>query len=556
MCSGWTSSRSRATSRRRRLFVAAAIVPGSMLTMHGVGLNPRRTGSRRPRAHGRPISVYNRRRSAVSRPGRGDACVRARGRDRLARRGAVADRRAAAPRARRLSCARRDRRRGAAELRVKETDRIAGVVEELRRIGVTSGQPATASASRACPTPRRCRRACAATIGSRCSARSPACPRAKASSSWRRCGRGELSWVSSRFSSRSPPARLTTLRRHDRRHRRTSRIREEHRRVARRASRLPVPRHGCDVPRTHLARAAGRSGARGRPCARGAGARPRGLVFGRRQGRRRRRGRVLGDQGRGDRPSRARGGAAPGGASRHARAPAPARCDGRRRHRRARYRERRGTSGGEGLPRRRRVRARTPPRRSDPEPIWRSPPICASETSETPRTRSPQPTQCSSTRPRSPSTRWSSESSSSWGAAVNRTDVIWAVGRVTIGTAVKAAALRVYGPSGCRRPAAWSWRRTTSAGSTRPPSARCARTLYYMAKVEAHRVPGLGELMRAFGAFSVRRGESDRDAVRTMRQIVRTARARAVRRGHPAAFRRAGPVQPGAAMVPSTRASP
>ena len=37
----------------------------------------------------------------------------------------------------------------------------------------------------------------------------------------------------------------------------TSRVREEHRRVhARRASRLPVPRHGCDVPRAYLARAA------------------------------------------------------------------------------------------------------------------------------------------------------------------------------------------------------------------------------------------------------------------------------------------------------------
>ncbi len=38
-----------------------------------------------------------------------------------------------------------------------------------------------------------------------------------------------------------------------------------------------------------------------------------------------------------------------------------------------------------------------------------------------------------------------------------------------------------------------------------------------MAKVEAHRVPGLGAFIRAFGTFPVRRGESDRDAVRTMR---------------------------------------
>jgi 1-acyl-sn-glycerol-3-phosphate acyltransferase len=71
-----------------------------------------------------------------------------------------------------------------------------------------------------------------------------------------------------------------------------------------------------------------------------------------------------------------------------------------------------------------------------------------------------------------------------------------------------------------------------------------------MAKVEAHRVPGLGHLMRSFGAFSVRRGESDREAVRTMRQIVRDGHALGLfvegtrqRSGVP------GPAQPGAAMV-------
>jgi len=135
---------------------------------------------------------------------------------------------------------------------------------------------------------------------------------------------------------------------------------------------------------------------------------------------------------------------------------------------------------------------------------------------------------------------------------VNRTDVIWAVGRVTIGTAVKLVApLRVYGaervpPTGGLVVASnhFSWIDPPALG------AACPRTLYYMAKVEAHRVPGLGELMRAFGAFSVRRGESDRDAVRTMRQIVRDGHALGLfvegtrqRSGVP------GPVQPGAAMV-------
>jgi 1-acyl-sn-glycerol-3-phosphate acyltransferase len=135
---------------------------------------------------------------------------------------------------------------------------------------------------------------------------------------------------------------------------------------------------------------------------------------------------------------------------------------------------------------------------------------------------------------------------------VNRTDAIWAVGRLTIGTAVKLVApLRVYGAERVPQTGGlvvasnhFSWIDPPALG------AACPRTLYYMAKVEAHRVPGLGELMRAFGAFSVRRGESDRDAVRTMRQIVRDGHALGLfvegtrqRSGVP------GPVQPGAAMV-------
>jgi 1-acyl-sn-glycerol-3-phosphate acyltransferase len=83
------------------------------------------------------------------------------------------------------------------------------------------------------------------------------------------------------------------------------------------------------------------------------------------------------------------------------------------------------------------------------------------------------------------------------------------------------------------------------------------RTLYFMAKVEAHRVPGLGQLMRSFGAFPVRRGESDRDAVRTMREIVRDGHALGMfaegtrqRSGVP------GPVQAGAAMVAINESAP
>ncbi len=76
------------------------------------------------------------------------------------------------------------------------------------------------------------------------------------------------------------------------------------------------------------------------------------------------------------------------------------------------------------------------------------------------------------------------------------------------------------------------------------------RTLYYVAKAEAHRVPLLGGYIRLFGSFAIRRGESDREAVRRMRDVVRNGQALGIfvegtrqRSGLP------GVVQPGAAMV-------
>jgi 1-acyl-sn-glycerol-3-phosphate acyltransferase len=135
---------------------------------------------------------------------------------------------------------------------------------------------------------------------------------------------------------------------------------------------------------------------------------------------------------------------------------------------------------------------------------------------------------------------------------MTRTDAAWALGRVTIQPLVQALTrLDVFGAervplTGGLVVAAnhFSWVDPPALG------AACPRTLHYMAKVEAHRVPGLGQLMRSFGAFPVRRGESDRDAVRTMREIVRAGGALGMfaegtrqRSGVP------GPVQPGAAMV-------
>jgi len=76
------------------------------------------------------------------------------------------------------------------------------------------------------------------------------------------------------------------------------------------------------------------------------------------------------------------------------------------------------------------------------------------------------------------------------------------------------------------------------------------RNINYVAKVELVRVPLFGPFLRLHGIISVRRGESDRDAVRLMRQAARDGRAVGLfvegtrqRSGVP------GKAQPGAAMV-------
>ena len=135
---------------------------------------------------------------------------------------------------------------------------------------------------------------------------------------------------------------------------------------------------------------------------------------------------------------------------------------------------------------------------------------------------------------------------------MNRTDAIWAVGRLTIGAVVRVfAPLRVYGSERVPREGGvvlalnhFHWLDPPAFG------AACPRTIYYMAKVEAHRIKGLGQLIRAFGTFSVRRGESDREAVRMMRQIVRDGHALGLfAEGTRQRSGRPGEVKPGAAMV-------
>jgi 3-phosphoshikimate 1-carboxyvinyltransferase len=117
--------------------VAAAIVPGSAVTVHGVGLNPRRTGLLEVLEHmGAKVAIYNRR--PIGGEPAGDVEVRASdlvgatvGADEVP---ALVDE---LPLLAVAAChARGDTVvRGASELRVKESDRLEAIVEELRRIG-------------------------------------------------------------------------------------------------------------------------------------------------------------------------------------------------------------------------------------------------------------------------------------------------------------------------------------------------------------------------------------------------------------------------------------
>jgi 1-acyl-sn-glycerol-3-phosphate acyltransferase len=76
------------------------------------------------------------------------------------------------------------------------------------------------------------------------------------------------------------------------------------------------------------------------------------------------------------------------------------------------------------------------------------------------------------------------------------------------------------------------------------------RNINYVAKVELEGIPGFGRFLMWHGIIPVRRGESDRDAVRLMRQAAHDGRAVGLfvegtrqRGGEP------GLAQPGAAMV-------
>ena len=135
---------------------------------------------------------------------------------------------------------------------------------------------------------------------------------------------------------------------------------------------------------------------------------------------------------------------------------------------------------------------------------------------------------------------------------MNREDIAWAVGRVYMGWPTRLATrVRAYGRENI--PATGGvvyainhlhWIDIPLVGVVSP------RTVYFVAKAEAanHRVAGW--YLRLFGTIAIRRGESDREAVRRMRESARTGNVVGLfvegtrqRSGVP------GQAQPGAAMV-------
>jgi 1-acyl-sn-glycerol-3-phosphate acyltransferase len=135
---------------------------------------------------------------------------------------------------------------------------------------------------------------------------------------------------------------------------------------------------------------------------------------------------------------------------------------------------------------------------------------------------------------------------------MTRADIAWRLGRPTIGTVTKLATrLYTYGADRVPREGGivlainhLHWIDIPVVGAS------CPRDIDFVAKIEAVKYPAFGSIIRVFGTIAVRRGESDREAVRVMREAARTGHTVGLfvegtrqRSGYP------GHAQPGAAMV-------
>jgi 1-acyl-sn-glycerol-3-phosphate acyltransferase len=134
---------------------------------------------------------------------------------------------------------------------------------------------------------------------------------------------------------------------------------------------------------------------------------------------------------------------------------------------------------------------------------------------------------------------------------MNRVQLAWLFGRPTVGGLVKIfAPLRAYGLERIPRNGPlvfcfnhFSWLDPWALGALIP------RTVYYVAKQEAHQHPLMGPFIRFFGTSSIRRGESDREAIRVMREVVRRGDALGMFPEGTRQKREPGPVRSGAALI-------
>jgi 1-acyl-sn-glycerol-3-phosphate acyltransferase len=101
--------------------------------------------------------------------------------------------------------------------------------------------------------------------------------------------------------------------------------------------------------------------------------------------------------------------------------------------------------------------------------------------------------------------------------------VYWTVGKGFLGSLTRAAtSIRVYGRERVPREGGavlavnhFNFIDVPVIGTM------CPRRLVFVAKSELFDVPGLSQLIAAHGTLAIRRGESDRDALRRMRKTVR-----------------------------------
>ena len=135
---------------------------------------------------------------------------------------------------------------------------------------------------------------------------------------------------------------------------------------------------------------------------------------------------------------------------------------------------------------------------------------------------------------------------------MNSADVVWAIGRIYIGwpvrlfTRARAVGLENVPKTGGAVYAInhLHWIDIPLTGLLSP------RTVWFVAKAEAANFPVAGAFLRLHGAIAIHRGESDREAVRRMRDEARAGHVVGLFvEGTRQKSGRPGVAQPGAAMV-------